>query len=88
MESCLATLNTPFGKGVSTNCMFFDTSFVTTLVDDVRTPEEYNTLCESIGAQNFLEDYMIKKVGKTKGVWVEYPEERNILKVYRRWCVI
>jgi glycosyltransferase involved in cell wall biosynthesis len=76
----LATLNTPFGKGVSTNCMFFDTSFVTTLVDDVRTPEEYNTLCESIGAQNFLEDYMIKKVGKTKGVWVEYPEEGTFLK--------
>jgi hypothetical protein len=76
----LATLNTPFGKGISTNCMFFDTSFVTKLIDDVREPEEYNALCESIGAQNFLEDYMMKKVNKTKGVWVEYPKELTFLK--------
>jgi glycosyltransferase involved in cell wall biosynthesis len=76
----LATLNTPFGKGVSTNCMFFDTSFVTKLIDDVREPEEYNALCESIGSQNFLEDYMIKKVNKTKGVWVEHPEDLTFLK--------
>jgi hypothetical protein len=76
----LATLNTPFGKGISTNCMFFDTSFVTKLIDDVREPEEYNELCQSIGAQNFLEDYMIKKVNKTKGVWVEHPEDLTFLK--------
>jgi hypothetical protein len=76
----LATLNTPFGKGISTNCMFFDTSFVTKLIDDVREPEEYNTLCESIGAQNFLEDYMMKKVNNTPGVWVEYPEDLTFLK--------
>jgi glycosyltransferase involved in cell wall biosynthesis len=76
----LATLNTPFGKGISTNCMFFDTSFVTKLIDDVREPEEYNALCESIGAQNFLEDYMMKKVNNTPGVWVEYPEDLTFLK--------
>ena len=76
----LATLNTPFGKGISTNCMFFDTSFVTKLIDDVRTPEQYNPLCESIGAQNFLEDYLMKKVDKTPGIWVEYPEEQTFLK--------
>lgn len=76
----LATLNTPFGKGISTNCMFFDTSFVTKLIDDVREPEEYNALCESIGAQNFLEDYMMKKVNKTPGIWVEYPEALTFLK--------
>lgn len=72
-KAVLATLNTPFGKGVQTNGMFFKTDFVTTLLDDVRTPEEYNILCESIGAQNFLEDYMMKKVERTQGVWVEYP---------------
>jgi hypothetical protein len=76
----LATLDTPFGKGISTNCMFFDTSFVTKLIDDVREPEEYNALCESVGSQNFLEDYMMKKVNKTKGVWVEYPKELTFLK--------
>jgi hypothetical protein len=76
----LATLNTPFGKGVSTNCMFYNTSFVTKLIDDVRTPEEYNSLCERIGCQNFLEDYLMKKVQRTTGVWVEYPEEGTFLK--------
>jgi hypothetical protein len=78
-QAVLATLNTPFGKGIQTNGMFFNTDFVGKLLDDVRTPEEYNKLCESIGAQNFLEDYMMKKVKKTSGIWVEYPEEQTFL---------
>ena len=78
-QAVLATLNTPFGKGIQTNGMFFNTDFVSKLLDDVRTPEEYNKLCESIGAQNFLEDYMMKKVEKTHGVWVEYPNMETFL---------
>jgi len=78
-QAVLATLNTPFGKGIQTNGMFFNTDFVGKLLDDVRTPEEYNKLCESIGAQNFLEDYMMKKVEKTHGVWVEYPNMETFL---------
>jgi hypothetical protein len=78
-KAVMATLNTPFGKGIQTNGMFFNTNFVTTLLDDVRTPEEYNMLCESIGAQNFLEDYMMKKVQHTQGVWVEYPVFETLL---------
>jgi glycosyltransferase involved in cell wall biosynthesis len=78
-KAVLATLNTPFGKGIQTNGMFFNTNFVTTLLDDVRTPEEYNMLCESIGAHNFLEDYMMKKVQKTEGVWVEHPVFETLL---------
>jgi len=78
-KAVLATLNTPFGKGIQTNGMFFNTDFVGKLLDDVRTPEEYNKLCESIGAQNFLEDYMMKKVQKTHGVWVEYPNMETFL---------
>lgn len=78
-QAVLATLNTPFGKGIQTNGMFFNTDFVGKLLDDVRTPEEYNKLCESIGAQNFLEDYMMKKVEKTHGVWVEYPNKETFL---------
>jgi hypothetical protein len=78
-QAVLATLNTPFGKGIQTNGMFFNTNFVEKLLDDVRTPEEYNKLCESIGAQNFLEDYMMKKVQKTNGVWVEYPNMETFL---------
>ena len=78
-QAVLATLNTPFGKGIQTNGMFFKTDFVGKLLDDVRTPEEYNKLCESIGAQNFLEDYMMKKVQRTQGVWVEYPDVETFL---------
>lgn len=78
-QAVLATLNTPFGKGVQTNGMFFNTDFVTKLLDDVRTPEEYNKLCESMGAHNFLEDYMMKKVNKTQGVWLEYPNMETFL---------
>jgi hypothetical protein len=79
-QAVLATLNTPFGKGIQTNGMFFNTKFVTTLLDDVRTPEDYNTLCKNIGCENFLEDYLMKKVQKTKGIWVEYPECETFLK--------
>jgi hypothetical protein len=78
-KAVLATLNTPFGKGIQTNGMFFKSEFISRLLDDVRTPEEYNTLCKSIGAHNFLEDYMMKKVDKTQGVWVEYPKEETFL---------
>jgi hypothetical protein len=78
-KAVLATLNTPFGKGIQTIGMFFNTDFVGKLLVDVRTPEEYNKLCESIGAQNFLEDYMMKKVQKTHGVWVEYPNMETFL---------
>jgi hypothetical protein len=78
-QAVLATLNTPFGKGIQTNGMFFNTKFVTTLLDDVRIPEDYNRVCENLGCQNFLEDYMMKRVHKTRGVWVEYPEEQTFL---------
>ena len=78
-KAVLATLNTPFGKGIQTNGMFFKPEFISKLLDDVRTPEEYNAICESIWAHNFLEDYMMKKVEKTNGVWVEYPEEETFL---------
>jgi hypothetical protein len=78
-QAVLATLNTPFGKGIQTNGMFFNTKFVTTLLDDVRTPEDYNRVCENLGCQNFLEDYMMKRVHKTRGIWLEYPEEETFL---------
>ena len=78
-KAVLATLNTPFGKGIQTNGMFFKPEFISKLLDDVRTPEEYNKVCESMWAHNFLEDYMMKKVERTDGVWVEYPEEETFL---------
>lgn len=59
-KAYLASLNTPFGKGIQTNGMTFDVDFFLQTFDDVRTPEAYNRVCEQRGCQNFLEDYLIK----------------------------
>jgi len=63
-KAYLSTLNTPFGKGIQTNGMSFDVDFFLSSFDDVRTPDKYNSICSEIGAQNFLEDYMIKVVNQ------------------------
>jgi glycosyltransferase involved in cell wall biosynthesis len=62
LKAYLGSLNTPFGKGIQTNGMFFDVDFFLETFDDVREAWRYNEICKSIGAQNFLEDYMIKKL--------------------------
>lgn len=79
-KAYLATLPTPFGKGIQTNGMTFDTELALKFFDDVRFEDEYNSICESIGAHNFLEDYLIKKVNITQNIWVTYPEEGTFLK--------
>jgi len=58
----LGTLNTPFGKGIQTNGMAFDIDYFISTFDDVRTSDDYNRVCAKTGAQNFLEDYMVKKL--------------------------
>jgi len=60
----LGTLNTPFGKGIQTNGMTFNVDFFLNTFHDVRNSEEYNRICQEIGAQNFLEDYMVKMVDR------------------------
>jgi hypothetical protein len=77
----LGTLNTPFGKGIQTNGMTFDVDFFLNLFDDVRNPDEYNKVCQSIGAQNFLEDYMVKKINtKVNEVTLINNHEETFLK--------
>lgn len=56
----LCSLNTPFGKGIQTTAMTFDVNFWFDIFHDVRVANDYNKICEQIGSQNFLEDYMIK----------------------------
>lgn len=58
----LATLPTPMGKGIQTNGMMFDIDYFLNTFDDTADPEEYNRICEGVGAQNFLEDYLSKKI--------------------------
>lgn len=60
----LGSLKTPFGRGIQTNGMTFDVDFFLTLFDDVRTSDDYNRVCHNIGAQNFLEDYLVKKINE------------------------
>lgn len=57
----LGTLDTPLGKGIQTNGMFFRTDFLLDNLDDVRDAEEYNKACINCKSQNFLEDYLMKK---------------------------
>ena len=58
----LGTLDTPFGKGVQTNGMTFDTDYFLQAFEDIRTPDKYNQLCQIVGAENFLEDLLIKVI--------------------------
>lgn len=64
----LGSLNTPFGKGIQTNGMAFRINFFLETFNDVRTPLEYNKACENIGAQNFLEDYLVKKINYNESI--------------------
>tara|TARA_R110000868_G_scaffold409294_2_gene694528 strand:- start:996 stop:3653 length:2658 start_codon:yes stop_codon:yes gene_type:complete len=61
-KAYLATLPTPQGKGIQTNGMMFDVDFFLKEFDDVRTPEQYNKVCEKRKCQNYLEDYLSKVV--------------------------
>ena len=80
-KAYLGSLNTPFGKGIQTNGMAFDVDFFLNTFDDVRTTEEYNNICQNIGAQNFLEDYLIKKLrGLEKDYYIEHNNEQTLLK--------
>jgi len=75
----LATLDTPFGKGIQTTAMTFDVDFFLNTFHDVRTPFDYNKICEEYGCQNFLEDYMMKVIDKMGDVHIEHPEEQTFL---------
>ena len=77
----LGTNNTPFGKGIQTNGMTFDVDFFLSTFDDVRTANEYNAACEKAGAQNFLEDYMMKKINpRINDISIHHNNEETILK--------
>lgn len=76
----LGSLNTPFGKGIQTNGMFFRVPFFLDTFDDVRNPLEYNHACEKQNSQNFLEDYFVKKVTSKEGVEIIHNQEETLLK--------
>jgi glycosyltransferase involved in cell wall biosynthesis len=59
-KAYLSTLNTPFGKGIQTTAMTFDTGYYTSEFPRLKNADEYNALCKKIGSENFLEDFLIK----------------------------
>ena len=61
-KAYLSQTPTAFDYGIQTNGMTFDIDFFINTFDDVRTSDEYNLICSKIGAQNFLEDYLVKKI--------------------------
>ena len=60
------------------------------LFDDVKTANEYNAACERVGAQNFLEDYFIKKVNTSinlnLSIMVMYQVARIALQKLHLWA--
>lgn len=75
----LGTLNTPFGKGIQTNGMFFNTDFFLEAFDDVKTAEEYNLACDKADCQNFLEDYLMKKLNNKPSVTLINSHSESLL---------
>jgi len=58
----LSKLKTPKGWGIQTTAMAFNTRYFINAFDHVRTKELFNDVCESIQSENFLEDYMAKRL--------------------------
>lgn len=75
----LGSLNTPFGKGIQTNGMFYNVDFFLNTFDDVRNADDYNAACEAAGCQNFLEDYMVKKLSDKPLVNIIHNQEETLI---------
>jgi glycosyltransferase involved in cell wall biosynthesis len=56
-------LKTPFGHGIQTNGMAFNTDFFLENFGYYTTAAAYHSACERYGAHNFLEDFLMKRIG-------------------------
>lgn len=83
VSAYLSTLNTPFGKGIQTTAMTFYTDYYLDSFPKLESAEEYNQLCKSLGAENFLEDFLMKSVlqwHESNYTLEDYPEETFLRK--------
>jgi len=72
----LSSLNTPFGKGIQTNGMFFNTEFfLNTINIDIREPKIFNAWCNHTKCQNFLEDFLMKQLDGKPNVFINHDNE-------------
>lgn len=65
-KAYLSTIRLPFGTGIQTTAMTFDVGYFLKVFDDVRDVSSYNSACERLRSQNFLEDYMMRKINETQ----------------------
>jgi glycosyltransferase involved in cell wall biosynthesis len=63
-KAYLGIFKSVFEYGVQTNGMTFNIDYFIENFDDVRDVDSYNRICSEIGAQNFLEDYLAKKLDR------------------------
>ena len=63
-KAYLSASPTAFGYGIQTNGMTFDVDYFLQNFDDVIDKDSYNRICAEIGSQNFLEDYLVKKINQ------------------------
>lgn len=77
----LGLLKTPFHRGIQTNGMTYDVDFFLDVFDDVRTAQDYNKACELCGSQNFLEDYLMKKIDARRDEVVLIDNDKETLLV-------
>ena len=75
----LGSLNTPFGKGIQTNGMFFKSDFFLETFDDVRNADDYNAACQEANCHNFLEDYMVNKLKDKPDVKIIHNKEETLI---------
>jgi glycosyltransferase involved in cell wall biosynthesis len=76
----LATLDTPFGKGIQTNGMTFDINFFLANVSETYTEQEFNDECKRLNCHNFLEDYFMKVMQQHNDITIVHPAEQTFLK--------
>lgn len=63
-KAYLCTLKTPFGHGIQTTAMTFNTNYFTSEFPRLKDADEYNELCLKVGAENFLEDFLMKYINQ------------------------
>ena len=82
----LSNTPNPLSKGIETTAMWWNIDNFLESFDDVRTPEQYEKVCNSIGSENFLEHYMFKKIEHKNISVTDIPEQTYLTKTGRGVC--
>jgi hypothetical protein len=78
-DGYLCTLNGDLGLGIETTSMGFRTDYFLSIFKEVNTIQKYNNDCAVLNCQNFLEDYMYKKLCNEKTLEIFNNDEQTML---------